>query len=71
MVVFRTPAVTARTKALDRDLSLSRLYSFVVLAYVAQARVNTEVSHRTVPVYFKLVPARGTCGQFCVAAPMN
>ena len=66
------PGCDGKNQARDQDLSLSLLYSFVVLAYLAQARVDSSVSRPTVPGSIKLVPpARGTCGRFSVAATMN
>ena len=65
------PGRDSQNQAHNLDLSLSLLYSFVVLAYLAQPRVDTEVSQWTVPGSFILAPAHGTCGRFCVAAPIN
>ena len=65
------PSRDGQNQARDHDLSLSLLYSFVVLAYVTEPKVDTVVSRGTVPGSFKLALARGTCGRFCDATPMN
>ena len=65
------PGRDGQNQARDHDLSLSLLYSFVVLAYVTEPRLDTVVSRWTVPGSFKLAPAHSTCGRFCIAAPVG